>query len=461
MLGHLLRPDLEELIQEKRWDVLRDALSHFHPSDIGEILVEIPQEDDVAIFRILPRKLAGQAFAYLPHHHQESLLRTLSNDQMRQLLTQMTPDDQARLLEELPPVVTRRLLESLSPDELQAARDLLGYPLHTAGRYMTPKYVAIRNDMTAGEAIDHVRKTGRDKETVNVLYVLNEEGKLIEDLRLGTLVMAEPQRPVREIHEGPLVALTATTDQEDVLRAFQKYDRIALPVTDNEGHMLGIITVDDVLDVAQKEASEDMQKIGGMEALDAPYLDVSFRQMVRKRGLWLSVLFLGEMLTATAMGFFENEIEKAVVLALFVPLIISSGGNSGSQAATLVIRSLALGELDLRHWFSVFLRELRTSLTLGTWLGLIGFLRVFLWQQLGWIDYGPHYLLVGITVWLTLIGVVAFGSLTGSMLPFVLRRLGFDPATSSAPFVATLVDVTGLVIYFSVAYVVLRGTLLK
>ena len=460
MIGHLMRPELEELIREKQWDVLREALSHFHPSDIAEILVDIPAEDDAPIFRILPRELAGKVFAYLPHHHQEALIRSVSNDQMRQLLQEMSPDDQTRVLEELPPEVTKRILETLSPDELKAARDLLGYPPHSAGRYMTPDYVAIRADMTAAEAIDHVRRTGRGKETVNVLYVLDNEGKLIEDMRLGSLVMADPDRRVRDIHEGSTVALKATTDREEVLQTFQKYDRIALPVTDAEGYMLGIITIDDVLDVASQEATEDIQKIGGSEALDAPYLDVSFRQMIRKRGVWLSVLFLGEMLTATAMGFFEKEIERAVVLALFVPLIISSGGNSGSQAATLIVRSLALSELKLRDWLRVLGRELQTSLTLGMWLGMIGFVRIVLWQWLGWVDYGSHYMLVGSTVFLTLIGVVCFGSVTGSMLPFLLRRLGLDPATSSAPFVATLVDVTGLVIYFTVAFVVLRGTLL-
>jgi len=279
-------------------------------------------------------------------------------------------------------------------------------------------------------------------------------------VRLGSLVMAQPNTKVRDIFEGPLVALKATTDREEAVQTFEKYDRIALPVTDADGYMLGIITVDDILDVATKEATEDIQKIGGMEALDAPYLEVGFLSMVKKRGGWLSVLFLGEMLTATAMGFFQMEIEKAAVLAMFIPLIISSGGNSGSQAATLTVRSLALGELKLRDWLRVFFREIRTSLVLGTWLGLIGFVRILLWQHLGWFDYTTHYLLVAVAVWVSLIGVVAFGSIAGSMLPFILRRLGFDPATSSAPFVATLVDVTGLVIYFTVAMLILRGTLL-
>jgi magnesium transporter len=395
-----------------------------------------------------------------PLDHQENLLRCLTKDQMRTVLRGMSPDDQARLLEELPAEVTRRLLETLSPQELQAARDLLGYPPETAGRYMTPQYVALRPEMTAREALEHIRRTGRGKETLNVVYVVDASGKLLEELRLGSLVLADPETKVGDIEHRPLISVPATIDREELLRAFKKYDRVALPVTDKDGHMLGIITADDVLDFAEEEATEDIQKIGGMEALDAPYLDVGYFQMVWKRGGWLSALFLGEMLTATAMGHFEAEIAKAVVLALFVPLIISSGGNSGSQAATLVVRSLALTELRLGDWWRVLLRELRSAISLGAWLGLIGFARIWLWQHLGWYNYGEHYLMVGLTVWLSLIGVVTFGSVAGSMLPFILRRLGFDPATSYAPFVATLVDVTGLVIYFSVAALILRGTLL-
>jgi magnesium transporter len=460
MIGPLLGPDVQELIQEKRWDVLRECLSRFDPSDIADVLVQVPDAADVAIFRLLPRDLAGRVFAYLPLDHQENLLRCLSHDQMRQVLAGMTPDDQARLLGELPAAVTRRLLETLSPDELRSARDLLGYPAETAGRYMTPQYVALRPDMTAREALEHVRRTGRGKETLNVLYVVDAEGKLRAEVRLGSLVLADPDIRVGDINDRPLVAIPATTHREEVVRTFKKYDRTALPVTDQDGHLLGIITADDVLDVAEQEATHDIQKVGGMEALDAPYLDVSYLQMVWKRGGWLSALFLGEMLTATAMTYFQAEIEKAVVLALFIPVVMSSGGNSGSQAATLIVRSLALAELRLRDWWRVFIRELRSGVTLGTWLGFIGFLRIWLWQHLGFKDYGEHYALVALTVWLSLIGIVTFGSLAGSMLPFVLRRLGFDPAASSAPFVATLVDVTGLVIYFSAAVLVLSGTLL-
>jgi magnesium transporter len=460
MIGPLFRPDIQELIRDKRWAVLRDSLSEFDPSDIAEILIEVPDEDDVAIFRLLPRDLAGRVFSYLPLDHQENLIRCLSNDQMRQILDGMTPDDQARLLEELPAAVTRQLLETLSPEELRAARDLLGYPPETAGRYMTPRYVALRPDMTAREALEHVRRTGRGQETLNILYVLDATGKLLEELRLGSLVMADSDTKVADIKDRRAVSIPATTNRKEVIRVFKKYDRVALPVTDRDGHMLGIITADDVLDVSEQEATEEIHKIGGMEALDAPYLDVGYLRMVWKRGGWLSALFLGEMLTATAMGHYEGELAKAIVLTMFIPLIISSGGNSGSQAATLIVRSLALTELRLRDWWRVFARELRSGLTLGAWLGFIGFVRITVWQVVGWAHYTDHYLLVALTIWVSLIGVVTFGSLAGSMLPLVLRRLGFDPATSSAPFVATLVDVTGLVIYFTVALLILRGTLL-
>lgn len=325
---------------------------------------------------------------------------------------------------------------------------------------MTPEYISLSPQMTATEALEHIRKVGRDKETLNVVYIVDDHGKLVEDLRLGSLVLADPSLRVTQIADPALVSVLATQDREEVLKLFEKYDRVALPVTDADGHMLGIVTVDDMLDVSESEATEDIQKIGGMEALDAPYMQVGIRAMIRKRGGWLSALFLGEMLTATAMTYFQNEIARAVVLALFVPLIISSGGNSGSQAASLIIRALALQELKLRDWFRVLRREVFSGVVLGALLGIIGFVRIILWQHLRLTDYGQHYLLVAFTVWASLIGVVLFGTLAGSMLPFMLRSVGLDPATSSAPLVATLVDVTGLCIYFSVALIILRGTLL-
>src|SRR5207342_2123071 len=312
---------------------------------------------------------------------------------------------------------------------------------------------------TVREVLDYVRAHGQDSETLNVIYVIDEQGLLIDDIRIREFLLAPVDRKVADLMDRRFVSLTATDDQESAVAVFREYDRSALPVTDTTGMLIGIVTIDDVLDVAEATATREIQRIGGSEALDEPYITIDFGRMIRKRAGWLTALFLGEMLTATAMGAFQAEIEKAVVLALFVPLIISSGGNSGSQAATLVIRALALGEVKLRDWWRVMRREIGAGLALGSILGAIGFLRITIWSSFSSI-YGPHWLLVAVTVALALVGVVLWGTLVGSLLPFLLRRLGFDPAVSSAPFVATIVDVTGLVIYFSVGIVVLRGTLL-
>ncbi|PYQ34397.1 MAG: magnesium transporter [Acidobacteria bacterium] len=451
---------LRDIIHQRNWDQLRERLRELNPSDVADLIIALPAEEEAFVFRVLSKEQAAEVFSYLPPDHQEELIASLTNEQVRSVLQSMTPDDRTRLLEEMPAEVTRRLLTTLSPDELKNVRFLLGYPEDTAGRYMTPRYVTIEPEMTAGQALEHIRKTGRGKETVNVVYIVDAKGRLVEDIRLSSLVLADPETKVLDIQDPPMVKILATDDREEVLKAFERYDRLALPVTDADGHMLGIITVDDILDVAEQEATEDIQKLGGQEALDAPYLNVGVWSMVRKRAGWLSALFLGEMLTATAMSYFEGEIARAVVLALFVPLIISSGGNSGSQATSLIIRSLALRELRLRDWVHVFRRELISGLCLGTLLGAIGFIRIVLWEKVHFTDYGKHYMLVAFTVWAALLGVVTFGTLAGSMLPFILRRLGFDPATSSAPFVATLVDVTGLCIYFTVALLILKGTLL-
>ncbi|HEY4639921.1 MAG TPA: magnesium transporter [Thermoanaerobaculia bacterium] len=460
MANDTLDTKLRQTIVDQNWRELRDTLTELHPNDVADLIIALPEDEEAFVFRVLPKEIAAEVFAYLPPDHQEGLIESLSNEQVRSVLEGMSPDDRTRLLEEMPAEVTRRLLATLSPDELRSARVLLGYPEETAGRYMSPRYVTIRPEMMAQEALEHIRRTGREKETINVVYIVDAHGMLVEDMRLSSLVLADPRTKVVDIDDPPLVFVEAHEDREEVLSMFEKYDRIALPVTDSMGHMLGVITVDDVLDVAEQEATEDIQKLGGMEALDAPYLNVDVFSMIRKRAGWLSALFLGEMLTATAMSYFEGEIAHAVVLALFVPLIISSGGNSGSQATSLIIRSLALRELRLRDWFRVFRRELISGVVLGGLLGFIGFTRIVLWERLHFTEYGVHYLLVASTVWLALVGVVTFGTLAGSMLPFLLRRLGFDPATSSAPFVATLVDVTGLCIYFTVALLILRGTLL-
>ncbi len=465
MLGHLLKPEFEELIAKKDWESLRIALEDTDPADIAEVIDDLPPEDSGVIFRILPRNTAAVAFEYLPLDQQTEIVQTLGSEQLASVLNEMSPDDRTRLFEELPAEVTKRALEQLKPDELKTARQLLGYPENSAGRFMTPEYLALTPSMSAAQALAHVRSHGKGRETLNTLYIVDEKSILLSDLRLGELVMADPDTAVGQIPSRQLVAIPATAGRDEVLSLFEKYDRVALPVTDSRGAMVGIITADDVLDVAEEKATEEVQKLGGLEALDAPYMEIGLFEMLKKRGGWLSVLLVGEMLTTTAMTYFQTELERAMVLALFVPLIISSGGNSGSQATSLIIRALAVREIALHDWWRVAMRELRSGVLLGLMLGSIGFGRIILWQtlhSLGVIhtSYGNHYLLVGFTVAGSLVGVVLFGSMIGSMLPFVLRRFGFDPATASAPFVATLVDVTGIIIYFSVASLILHETLL-
>ncbi len=459
MSVELEQPDLESLIRARDFAALRRRLRVWTPTELAELISELETEDQVIVFRLLPRELAADVFEYLELEAQEQLLKAMAERDVARLLNDMSPDDRTELLEELPASVTRQLLAMLTPDERAVAISLLGYPEGSIGRLMTPDYVRVREEWTIERALDHIRRHGQDSETLSVIYVVDERGVLIDDVRIREFLLAPLDKRIADLMDHRFVALKATDDQEEAVAAFQREDRNALPVTDSTGVLIGIVTVDDVLDVAEEEATEDIQKIGGMEALEEPYMQAGFTSMIRKRAGWLIVLFLGEMFTATAMGFFEDEIAKAVVLALFVPLIISSGGNSGSQAATLVIRAMAIGEVGLGDWWRVMRREILSGLALGSLLGLIGFLRIEIWSHFSPI-YGPHSTLVALTVSLTLVGIVLWGTLAGSMLPFLLRRLGFDPATSSAPFIATLVDVTGLVLYFSFAALILRGTLL-
>ncbi|MBL8921675.1 MAG: magnesium transporter [Myxococcaceae bacterium] len=465
MLGHLLKADYEELIAKKDWESLRVAFEDLDPADIAEVLDDLPPEDEGVIFRILPRDIAGIAFEYLPLDQQTELVQLLGSEQLANVLNEMAPDDRTRLFEELPAEVTRRALETLKPDELKVARQLLGYAEGTAGRYMTPEYLALKPSMTASEGLTYLRANGKGRETLNVLYIVDEKNTLLADLRLAELVMAAPDARVGDLPTRPLVSLPATALKDEIVQTFEKYDRVALPVTDSRGALLGIITADDVLDVVEAVATEDIQKLGGMEALEAPYMEIGALEMLKKRGGWLAVLLVGGMLTATAMGFFQDELARADVLSLFLPLIIASGGNSGSQATSLIIRALSLRQIELGDWWRVAAREARSGLMLGVMLASIGFVRVIAWEHLFRLGvfsrgYGEHYVLVAFTVSASLIGVVLFGALIGAMLPFGLRRLGLDPAAASAPFVATIVDVTGIVVYFTVASVLLRTTLL-
>ncbi len=419
----------------------------------------LPVEKEAVVFRLLPREQAAQTFGYLPIERQQELLKAMAHEEVVGILNDMSDDDRTELLEELPAQVTQKLLNSLSPEERRRASQLLGYAENSVGRLMTPHFVRVRPHWTVAQALEHIRRYGTDSETMSSVYVIDENGKLVDDLRIRQILLASADTLISDLMDSRFVALKATDDQEVAVEAFKETDLSALPVTDTQGALIGIVTVDDIFDVAEEEATEDIHKIGGTEALDEPYMEVAIPSMVRKRATWLIVLFISEMLTATAMGKFETEIAKAVVLSIFVPLVISSGGNSGSQASTLIIRAMALGEVTLKDWWHVMRREILSGLMLGGILGTIGFIRISTWAVL-FHSYGEHWPLLALTVGLALIGIVLWGTLSGSMLPFLLRRVGLDPATSSAPFVATLVDVSGLIIYFTVAAIVLRGTLL-
>ncbi len=369
------------------------------------------------------------------------------------------------MLEELPSAAARQLIQLLTPEERRVARSLLGYPEDSVGRLMTPDFIAVHADWTIKDVLDFVREHGRDSETLNVIYVVDDRGKLLDDLRIREILLQPLASKVSDLMDENFVALRVGDPQEDAVNVFRKYDRTALPVADSSGVLVGMVTIDDMLDVAAEEATEDIQKFGGMGALEDPYMRVPLLTMVWKRAPWLAILLIGEMLTATAMTFYEEEIAKAVVLAVFLPMIISSGGNSGSQASTLIIRAMALGEVTLRDWWTVMRREFTAGALLGLFLGAIGTVRVVLWSVIGerYLHrqvYGEHWGHVAATVGVTLVGVVLWGSVAGSMLPFALRRVGLDPATSSAPFVATLVDVTGVILYFSIALLIMRGSML-
>ena len=450
---------LATLVRERRFAELKTQLVRFEPPDLAEVIRELGNEHEAVVFRLLPKELAVRTFEHLPFDAQESLMHALADRDVAGILDDMSPDDRTALLEELPGKVTKRMVNLLSPEEREVAVQLLGYPEETIGRLMTPDYVAVKPHWTIREALDHVREYGKDSETLNVVYVIAKGGRLVDDIRMRELLLLHPDARVSELMDEEFVALSAYDDQEEAIATFRRFDRTALPVVDGAGILVGIVTVDDVLDVAEEEATEDIQMLGGSEALGEPYLQVSLGTMVRKRAPWLILLFFGQLLTATAMASFEDQLAQALVLAIFIPLIISSGGNSGSQAATLVIRAITTGDVKLRDWWKVVAREAQAAGIIGGILGLLGFGRVALGQLLGG-NVGVHWPLVGATIGLALLGVVLWGSIMGGLLPILLKAAGADPAASSTPFVATLVDVTGIVIYFSLALVLLQGTLL-
>ena len=415
------------------------------------------------MLRLLPRDVAAAVFEYLPVDDQEKTLHALGNEQVAQILNDIAPDDRTRLLEELPAAATQKLLNLLNPEERKIATELLGYPKKSIGRRMTPEYVAIKQNWTVAEVLEHLRRQRDKRNYINQLYVVDDKGRLVDFVALRRLVVSDPKTPVIELLENRNLSLRATDDQETAVAAFKKYDVTILPVVDSNDVIVGVVTVDDIFDVAEKAATEDIQKLGGVQALDAPYLKTGIFEMVKKRAPWLAVLFVGEMFTSVAMQNYGGEIQQVVVLAFFVPLILSSGGNSGSQATSLIIRAMAVRDVLLTDWWRVFRRELASGFLLGCILACVGMARVFLWQFLhfaGPHGYGPHYQLLALTIGISVICVVLWGSLAGAMLPMFLRFIKLDPAVCSAPFVATLVDVTGIVIFFNVAIFTLSGTLL-
>jgi len=429
-------------------------------AELQEAWPVLSAEERLEGLRVLPHAEAEDFLLALHARDQAEIILQMSPGDRRSWMRLLPPDDAADVIQESPEEEREGLLAVLDEPTRKEVAALLAYKEDEAGGLMNPRYARLRPDMSVDEAITYLRRQARERlETIYYVYVLDTEQRLLGVITFRELFAAAPDKTVRDIMHTDVVTAHESMDQEALSRLFAEHNFLAIPVLDDERHVKGIVTVDDIVDVVQEEATEDIQKFGGMEALDAPYLEAGFWSMVRKRAGWLSALFIGEMLTATAMGRFEGEIARAVVLALFVPLIISSGGNSGSQASTLVVRALALGQLRLRDWWRVVRRELSAGLALGTVLAAIGFGRILLWQGL-FSTYGEHYLLVALTVATSLVGVVTWGTLAGSMLPLLLRRLGFDPASASAPFVATLVDVSGIVIYFSVASVILGGTLL-
>ena len=460
MLSQLLQPEIRALIDERNLSTLKEILSDWTPTDIADLITNLPAENEqVIIFRLLHQDLATDTFEYLVFDMQMNLIKAMGKEEVTSILNEMSADDRTALLEELPSAAAKQMIMMLSPEERKIATSLLGYPENSVGRLMTPDYIAVNPEWDIMQTLEHIRKYGKASETLNIIYVVDAKGKLIDDIKIRDVILAPLERKIADLMDENFVELNVHDDQEKAVEVFKKYDRVALPVVDALGSLIGIVTIDDVLDVAEEEATEDIHKLGGTEALEDPYIDTTITEMVKKRGKWLVVLFIGEMLTASAMGFFENQISRAVVLALFVPLIISSGGNSGSQAATLVIRAMSLGEITLRDWWRVMKREIISGFLLGCILGGVGFLRIILWTTFSDI-YGPHWFLIGLTVSSSLIGVVLWGTLSGSMLPFMLKKLGADPATSSAPFVATLVDVVGILIYFGFAIFLLTGSLL-
>ena len=460
-LAALVAPDILDLLEESPGAIAAET-EELHPADLADVAELMPRERVASFLSALPAARAADVLEYLADELRTQVLEELPTSLAASLVSQMTPDDRTDALGEIDEEVAEEIVSELPAEAREETERLRQFEPDTAGGLMTTEFVSVSADMLVDEALEQVRmlaRSGRREATYNI-YATDADGRLAGVLSLRELLAAAPGARIADVAWTEVVSVNPHVDRESVARTTADYDLMAVPVVSESGHVMGVVTVDDVIDVIEEVQSEDMQKLGGMEALDVPYMSIGFWGMVRKRGGWLCVLFFGQLITASVMQGFQQELMSAVVLSFFVPLIVSSGGNSGSQATSLIIRAMALGEVGLRDWWRVALRELPTGLVLGVVLGLLGFLRIVLWQHMGMWDYGPHYVALGLTVGVSVVGVVAFGSLIGSMLPFALRRFGLDPASASAPFVSTLVDVTGVLIYFLLALLILSGTLL-
>ncbi len=437
-----------------------DRIQQKHPADIAEELALLDHKSRDVAFIMLSNEMKVEVFSYFDVSTQTEIVKSLGDKELAEVLNNLEPDDRTELFENFPDELIKHSINLLNKEERNIALNLIGYEEDSIARLMTPLYIQTKENKTVEEVFDHIKRYGKKAETLNFIYVVNDQNVLIDDLKIGQLLLAEKTTTISELIDHNFVAITTTTPMEEAFDIFEKYDRSALPIITEKGVLVGIVTFDDILDRIKERDTEDIQKFGGMEELDVSYTKTPIFELIRKRAGWLIILFFGEMLTASAMGYYDGEIEKAVVLALFVPLIISSGGNSGSQAASLIIRAMAIGELKIKDWWYVMRKELASGLILGGILGLIGFSRILIWQETGLYDYGPYWLFIGLSVSISLIFIVLWGTLSGSLIPFILRKAGLDPATASAPFVATLVDVSGLIIYFTIASFFLSGKLL-
>ncbi len=459
-----LKELFEPIIARNDKHEIRAFLNEQNISDVADIIYEFP-DHEADIINSMATHRAASVFKILDIGVQKNIVKKLSAHKTAELLNELPPDDRTDFLKDLSMKALRDLIKLLDPEERKITLSSLGYPEDSVGRLMTPDYVYVYPHNTVEEAFQIIRKVGKNSETIDVIYVIDEKGELLDDIRIRDLILASPDKLIKDICDGRWVALNVDDDQEHASQIFKMNNRVALPVTDDNNILMGIVTIDDMLWVANEEFSEDIQKIGGTEALDEPYLFTPFLKLIQKRAGWLIILFLSEMLTATAMAYFNDEVAKATVLAMFIPLIMSSGGNSGSQASSLIIQAMAVGEVKLSDWWRVMRREISSGFLLGSILGIIGFLRITLWHELmihGVIGdlYGIYWMRIAFVIGVALVGVVLWGTFAGSMLPIILKKSGADPAAASAPFVATLVDVTGIIIYFSVAYIFLKGYLL-